>query len=155
VLAVTATGGCTRYSEWASQAPPFTVRHPESWSVSNSTNELGPVVVFSPDTEPAAESTRITLQTVATGVRVTATGDAPPPAMMLEAAAGRTPEGLEGHRWFVTLASSGVLLEAWAAPGAFEKTRRLARQMVGDIQASHKRAEIEKKRESWRQNYRY
>lgn len=154
MLAVTATGGCTRYSDWVSQAPPFAVRYPRSWSVSRSTNEYGPAVVFSPDAEPTAESTQITLQTIATDVRVTATGDAPRPAIVIETAAGRTPEGLEGHRWFVTLAPAGVLLEAWAAPREFEKTKRLARQMVGDLQTSHRQAENERKRKPWRQNYR-
>ena len=113
------------------------VHYPRAWHESHAANPYGAMVTFSPDAAPDAASTRITLQVTAAQPR-TRPGDGrvSAPDLVFEAAIGETDAGLVGHRWFVTLYPSGVLIEAYAPPGEFARIKPLAERMVRDIRDS-------------------
>jgi len=134
-LLVTACG-CTGFQKtYSSVTPAFSVRYPGSWRQSASSNEYGPLAVFSSQAEPGAADDRITLQVTSARPRRRPDTGLAAANMIVEQPLGETAEGLVGHRWFVTLYPSAVVIEAYARPGEFDRIRAVGERMAREINA--------------------
>jgi len=133
--------GCTWFQKtYNSLTPAFSVRYPGLWRKSASSNEYGALTVFSLKAEPGAADARITLQVASAQPRRQPDTGPATANMIVQQSLGETAEGLLGHRWFVTMYPSAVVVEAYARAGEFDRIRAVADRMARDINAQTEKA---------------